>query len=117
MNTDHLPPLEPDSSDAPQQVTLTRLEQVIDRIGASYLADLRTLSEEFGQFYEAQLSAKDEQIAELSQRLEATERERDALEVQVQEFKRTSAKYSANLRTLSEELSRYTDSTEDEVGT
>lgn len=112
MNTEHLPQVEPDSSEVHQQVTLAEIEQVIDRIGTRYIADLRTLSEEFGRFYEAQLTAKDEQIAELSQRLELAERERDKLEAQLQELKHTSARYIANLRALSEELTQHIDSTE-----
>jgi len=113
MNMEHLPRLEPDSSQAHQQVTLGRIEQVIDRIGARYIADLRMLSEESSRFYEAQLIAKDKQIAELSRRLEVAERERDALEAQKRELKRTSTKYIVDLRALSEELSRYKDGTED----
>ncbi len=112
MNTEHLPELDPGSSEAHQQVTLVEIEQLIDRIGARYIADLRTLSEEFGRFYEAQLTAKDEQIAELSQRLETAERERAELEAQIHDLKRTSARYIANLRALSEELSQHIDSTE-----
>ncbi len=111
METEQRPPVAPDSRAAPQPVTLPRLEQIIDHIGARYIADLRTLSEEFGQFYAAQLTAKDAQIAELSRRLEAAEHARDELAAQLHEFKRLSARSSANLRALSEELRRYTDST------
>ncbi len=114
MNTEHLPQLASDSREAHQQVTLAEIEQVIDHIGARYIADLRTLSEEFGRFYETQLTVKDEQIAELSQRLQAAERERDERAAQLHEFKRTSARYIANLRALSEELSRHMPSTEGE---
>ncbi len=112
MTTEHPSQLDPDSSQAHQQVTLAEIEQLIDRIGARYIADLRMLSEEFGHFYEAQLAAKDQQIVELSRRLAAVERERDELAAQLHEFKRTSARYLANLRALSEELSRQMDSTE-----
>ncbi len=96
-------------------MTLARLEQVIDRIGASYIADLRTLSETFGQFYETQLTAKDAQIAELSRGLEAAEGQRDALAAQLDEIKRTSARYVATLRALSEELNRHLDGSEGSV--
>ena len=82
------------------------IKRTLERIGARYLADLRTLSDEFSQFYGAQLGAKDEQIAELTRRLEAAEEERDSAEARAQELKDASARYVAQLRTVYEELSR-----------
>jgi len=49
MNTEPLLQVAPDSSEAPQQVTLTRLERIIERMTASYLADVRALCEELRQ--------------------------------------------------------------------
>jgi hypothetical protein len=99
--------LELDSIEAHQQNTPPQIEQVIERIGERYITDLRMLSEEFHRFYTAQLTAKDEQIAELSQRVEATERERDALEARLHELRRASERYLADLHTLSGEFGRH----------
>ena len=114
----------PDSLVAQHPVAVSEIEQAIERIGARYVADLRALSEEFGRFYNAQLTAKDEQIAELSRfhdaqlaardeqivelsrRLETAERERDALEARLHKLTDTGARYVSDLRALSEELSR-----------
>jgi hypothetical protein len=84
----------------------SKLDQLLEQVGTRYIADLRALSEEFGRFYAVQLAAKDEEIAELRQRLEAAERERDTRELQMRELKRASARYIADLRALSEDLSR-----------
>ncbi len=116
-DTEQLSPAAPDSRALHQPEMLADLEQVIDRIGARYIADLRLLSEEFSRFYAAQLAAKDEQIVMLSQRLAATEHARDDLERQLHELKRTSARSLASLRALSEELSRQMDSSDREAGT
>ena len=97
-----------------EQEAPTRLEQLLEQIGARYIADLRALSEEFDRYYTAHLAAKDQQIAELQQRLEATERERDTREAQMRELKRASARYIAELRAMSEELSRRVDLSEAE---
>src|SRR3712207_6435265 len=96
--------------------TLTELEQVIDRVGTRYIDDLRLLSEAFHQFYATQLAERDEQIAVLSQRVAATERERNELATQLHELRQTSARYIANLRALSEELSRQMDRPDGGVG-
>jgi len=114
MDNEPPPQSKLDSVEARQHGMPSEIEQLIERIGARYIDDLRTLSEQFGRFYDAQLTAKDEQIADLSQRLEVAERQRDTLEAQHQELKRTSASYVANLRTMSEELSRHLEYTEDE---
>src|SRR5215217_6751406 len=96
----------PGPREAPNQTTSTEIEQAIERIGARYITDLRTLSEEFGRFYAAQLGAKDKQIAELRDRLASVERERDMLAAQTSELKRSSTKYIANLQALSQEISQ-----------
>jgi septal ring factor EnvC (AmiA/AmiB activator) len=117
MTTEQIPRSNPAASQAQHQVTPAEIEHLIEQIGSRYIADLRTLSEEFARFYNAQLTAKDGQIADLSRRLEAAERERDALEAQIHRLKRTSASYIANLRAMSEELSRRLEYTEGEQDT
>ena len=114
----------PDLPVAQQAAVAGDIEQAIERIGARYVADLRALSEEFGRFYNAQLTAKDEQIAELSRfhdtqlaardeqvaelsrRLEVAERDRSSLEARLRKVTDTGAQYVSDLRTLSEELNR-----------
>jgi len=103
MNTPETPQSPADPSEMHQDVAATQIEQLIEHIGAGYITDLRTLSEEIGRFYEARLIAKDEQIAELSRRVEATERERKALEARIHDLKSASERYLANLRALHEE--------------
>ncbi len=110
MSTQHLPEVAPDASAVPQQVTLAEIEQIIEHIGARYITDLRMLSEEVRRYYEAQLTAKDEQIENLRQRLEAGERERAKLEAHMSDLKR----YLAHMQTLSEELSQHLDSSHGE---
>jgi chromosome segregation ATPase len=106
MNTNGpLQPSSPISEPASHQAPVG-IEQVIEQIGARYITDLRMLSEAFHQLYAAQLQAKEAHIAELTQRVEAVERERDALQAQLRELKHTSAMYLDNLRAMSEELSR-----------
>ncbi len=106
MNTPETPQSPADPSEVHQDVAATQIEQLIEHIGARYIADLRTLSEEIGRFYEARLIAKDEQIAELSRRVEATEREREALEARIHDLKSAHERFLANLRALPEELGR-----------
>ncbi len=73
------------------------VEQLIERVGASIIADLRTLSEALNSIYAARLSARDgqlaepsnAQIAELRQSLVAVQGERDALAARVEELQRT----------------------------
>jgi ATP-binding cassette subfamily B protein len=69
MNTEHLPQLELTPPAVPRPVTLTEIEQVIEHMSARYMADLRALSEE------------------LSQRVQAIDRERETLEVPPSELK------------------------------
>ena len=102
------------AAETDEQESTTKLDQLLEEIGARYIADLRALSEEFGRFYAVQLAAKDEQIAELHRRLEATERERDTREAQMRELKRAIARHITELRALSEDLSRRVDFAEAE---
>ena len=51
------------------------LEQLIERIGARYIADVQLLSDAFHRFYAAQLTQQEQQIRVLSQRLEIIERQ------------------------------------------
>lgn len=87
-------------------VTPTTIEQVIERIGGRYIADLQLLSEELSRFYEAQLTAKDGQLQELRQRLAAAEHERDMYTDQIRQLKQASAKHIADLESLRADLSR-----------
>jgi hypothetical protein len=117
---------EQSSVDASQNAAPIEIDQLIEQIGARYIADLQALSEQFGRFYNAQLVVKEQQIAELQQRLltvererasqdeqlielqqrlEITERERDTSAAQMRDLKRTSARYIADLRALSDQLS------------
>jgi hypothetical protein len=63
ITTEQPPHLEPGAGATPQQVTPARIEQIIDRISARHLADLRALREE------------------LRQPVQTTEREREPLAV------------------------------------
>jgi hypothetical protein len=102
------------AGEADEQGAPAKLDQVLEQIGARYIADLRALSEEFDRHYATQLAAKDQQIAELQRRLETAERTRDAREAQIRELKRASARYIADLRAMSEDLSRHVDLSEAE---
>ena len=53
------------------------IDQMLESIGARYIADLRSLSEAFNQFYTSLLGTKDAQLAQLDQRAAAAEHERD----------------------------------------
>jgi chromosome segregation ATPase len=75
-------------------------------MGTRCIADLRMLGEKLAQLYGGPLAAKNEQIMELRQHVEAAERQRDALEAQIREIKRSGVKYLTTLRSLSEQLSR-----------
>ena len=103
MTTERLLEQEPTARDVPQQAALAQIEQIIDRSMARYLTGLRRLSEEFGRAYDAQLTAKDAQLAAMRQRLEAAEGARDALAAQLDAN-------LATLRSLSQELSRHLES-------
>jgi chromosome segregation ATPase len=121
------------TEDASQSDSPSAIYQLIEQIGTRYIADLQALSQQFGRFYDAQLAAKDqqlielqqrlltaerehasqeEQIAKLQQRLEIVERERDTNVVHISELKRTSARYIAHLRALSDQLSKQVDLSE-----
>ena len=71
---------EPAPGKRQQEMSLNGIEQLIERIGARYVADLRELSEAFARFYDAQLAAKDEQIAELNRGLAAAQARVDQLQ-------------------------------------
>jgi hypothetical protein len=114
MNIRETQQLEQDPPVVHRQVTPAEIEQIIERIGARYITDLRTLSEGFRQFYEAQLAEKDEQIAELARRVEDAEREHDAFETRIRELRSTSEQYIAALQALSAGLDRQKKLTEDQ---
>ena len=95
-----------ESDDRSDETSLAGLERVIERVGARYIADLRELSDEFSRFYEAQLQAKDEQIADLIQRVEAAERAKDDMAARIDELRHARSRQVAEMRALSEELIR-----------
>lgn len=79
---------EPDGTDAEPiearyRVTPAEIEHAIERTGARYVADMRTLFAEldarYERLYRDQLEAKDGLIAELRRRAEVAEAERDQL--------------------------------------
>jgi len=90
-----------------EQESPTKLDQLLEEIGGRYISALQALSKEFSRFYESQLTLKDERIAELQQRLEAAEHDRDAREAQMRELRHASARYAADLRALSHRLSQH----------
>ena len=88
------------------EATPDNIKRSLERIGARYLADLRTLSEEFNEFYGAQLTAKDERIAELTRRLEAAERAQQQSEARNRELEATVERHIATLRGVYEGVSQ-----------
>ncbi len=65
--------------DAPNPCLPPEIEQLIDRIHAPYMANLRALCTELRQIYSVHSIVKDEQIAEISQRIQAIEQHNAAL--------------------------------------
>ena len=69
----------------------------LNGIDRGYAPDLQRLQQQFNQLYQfsrlydAQLSAKDQQLAELGRRVEEIERERDALKARALELERQPA--------------------------
>src|SRR5947207_15152561 len=102
MTMDDQTGLEQDPNEMDDSASADEIEQLIERIGARYIADLRVLSEEFGRFYDAQLAEKDVRIAELSRHVEVAEHERDALERRIYDLQRSGERYIADLRALGE---------------
>ncbi len=100
----HPPVALPAPDRAPQPVAPGEIEQLLDRIGARRLADLRELCDAFGRVYAAELAAKDEQIAELQRRADTAAREREALAARVQDLERVNTRQAAELRALSAEV-------------
>jgi chromosome segregation ATPase len=141
MSDAHVPETQPTASDE-HQTTPAEIEQTLEQIGARYIADLRTLSEKFGQFYgellatkdaqiaecaehvealdrelseaRAVLATKDEQIAHLKQRAEDAERDGAARAAQVRQFEEISARYLAEFQRLNTELGLSTGSPSDQ---
>ena len=87
------------------EARLAEIGQVIEQIGARYTADLRSLSQAFAEVYEDLLAARDEQIAELTRRAEAAERELEARAARIRALERVNAAV-ADLQALSEEVHR-----------
>ncbi len=65
--------------EAQYRVTPAEVERAVERTGARYVADLRTVLAELREVYEGRDAAQRETIAELRRRAEAAERERDDL--------------------------------------
>jgi uncharacterized coiled-coil DUF342 family protein len=91
------------SSRVSSNVSPADIEQTIERIGSQYISDLRTLSDEFVRFYNAQLAEKDAQIKDISRHSESMQQERDKLREQIDELRRASIHYVNELRAVSEE--------------
>jgi hypothetical protein len=91
----------------PTEMPVADIQETIERMGMRYVTDLRALSEELHRFYIIQLTARDEQIVDLSRRLEIAERNRSALEAQIRQLKQASARYVADLQALTEEPGPY----------
>jgi hypothetical protein len=85
---------------------LAEIERAIERIGAQYVADLQALGELFAGYYQAQLAAKDGQLADLRRRQERAEREREAFATHILALEQANAKHLADQRALAEELAR-----------
>ncbi len=68
-----------DSVAAQYRVTPAEVERAVERTGARYVADLRTVLAELREVYEGRDAAQRETIAELRRRAEVAERERDEL--------------------------------------
>ena len=66
--------------EAHERAALAEIEPVLARLGARYAADLRALSAAVARRYEAQLAAKEAQLAELSRDLAAARTRADELE-------------------------------------
>jgi predicted nuclease with TOPRIM domain len=98
---------------APVTDTPNSIEQVIEDIGARYVSDLRMLTEEISRFYQVELSAKDQQIAEKEEQivqvqaqLKRVEQEHAALTERLREQEQFNARYVSELRAWTEELNR-----------
>src|SRR5436309_1798237 len=78
----------------------------LNGIDRAYAADLQRLQQQFNQLYQfsrlydAQLGAKDQQLAELGRRMAETERERDALKARAAELERRPGVEAEELRRL-----------------
>jgi hypothetical protein len=97
--------------EAAERAAAERLRSTFERVGARYLDDLLTLNEEFRRFYEGQLAAKDERIAELTRRLDAAERAGSEAEARTRELQASVDHYVATMRAVYEGLTRDLDST------
>lgn len=84
----------------------TGVERVIEDIGARYVDDLRRLSEHLSRAYEAQLAAKDEEIAQLIRRLEIAETSRSILEGRLHAYERARAYYLTQMQEWNAEFSK-----------
>ncbi len=85
-------------------VASDELEQLLDRIGARHLTDLRELCDAFERVYAAELAAQDRQLAASRRGAEAVARERDTLAARVHDLERANTQQAAELRALSAEV-------------
>ena len=102
------------------------VEGVIERVGLKYVAslealeraraecisDLRAVAAETGKVYESQLAAKDLEIAALTRRAEAAERQRAELDGRIYGLEDELQKHQADLRGLIQELQVMAEATE-----
>ncbi len=89
---------------APDVVAMGNLEQLIEQIGRRYIGDLRKVVEEVSRLYLAELAAKEQQIAELAQRIDTIGRERDCLEARLRERDQSASQYQSALKVVREQL-------------
>jgi hypothetical protein len=73
------------------------IEQLLEAMGVRYIADLRSLSEAFNEFYTSMFDARYAQLTQIAQRALATERERD-------EYRAALAERDAELGRLRERV-------------
>jgi chromosome segregation ATPase len=92
-----VPSSEVDPGEESRPVRLAAVEERIEEIGARYLDDLRALSADFDHFYQAALTAKEEQLA-------AVEGERDALREDLARLRADATEKKAQIDALTERI-------------
>lgn len=82
------------------------LEELIETIGARYLADLQSIHGAVEQSWTAEVAAREERIRELARQIEVLEGERDVLAGRVHELERLRADSAATLSAARDDLER-----------
>jgi chromosome segregation ATPase len=110
MSSDDQPPSGSNVPAQEHEIVSLEIEQALEQVGTRYLADLRMLSEKFGQFYGPLLDKRDAQIAELGRQLEIAEHERDEqsalLEAQNEQIAELSRRLEEAERELADQAAR-----------